>query len=63
MRPIFISMTQKKEKHPVFKNPDQLSDTTKARDIKQPEGEIGGSDKAEPTRHGDWEFGGRCSDF
>lgn len=25
--------------------------------------EIGGADAPEPTRHGDWEFGGRCSDF
>ncbi len=25
--------------------------------------EIGGADAPEPTRYGDWEFGGRCSDF
>jgi len=26
-------------------------------------GEIGGPDGPEPTRYGDWEIGGRCSDF
>jgi len=25
--------------------------------------EIGGSNKPEPTRYGDWEIGGRCADF
>lgn len=25
--------------------------------------EIGGADAPEPTRFGDWEFGGRCTDF
>lgn len=29
----------------------------------QKPGEIGGSDKPEPTRFGDWEVNGRCSDF
>ena len=34
--------------------------------IKGPEqkpGEIGGPKGPEPTRYGDWEFKGRCSDF
>lgn len=30
---------------------------------KQPPGEIGGPRGPEPTRFGDWEFKGRCSDF
>jgi hypothetical protein len=32
---------------------------------KQPvlEEEFGGTDGPEPTRYGDWENGGRCSDF
>ena len=30
---------------------------------KQPPGEIGGARGLEPTRFGDWEFKGRCSDF
>jgi len=25
--------------------------------------EIGGRDGPEPTRYGDWEVGGRCTDF
>ena len=29
----------------------------------QPQGEIGGPQGAEPTRFGDWEVNGRCSDF
>jgi hypothetical protein len=29
----------------------------------QPPGEIGGPPGPEPTRYGDWEKGGRCSDF
>lgn len=33
-----------------------------APDPKQPE-EIGGPKGPEPTRFGDWERGGRCSDF
>ncbi|MFV3073990.1 succinate dehydrogenase assembly factor 4 [Niveispirillum fermenti] len=31
--------------------------------ILQPPGEIGGPAGPEPTRFGDWEFKGRCSDF
>jgi hypothetical protein len=30
---------------------------------KQKPGEIGGPEGPEPTRYGDWEVGGRCSDF
>ncbi|MEO1249429.1 MAG: succinate dehydrogenase assembly factor 4 [Pseudomonadota bacterium] len=30
---------------------------------KQPDGEVGGPAGPEPTRYGDWEVGGRCSDF
>ncbi|HEY2540538.1 MAG TPA: DUF1674 domain-containing protein [Stellaceae bacterium] len=28
-----------------------------------PPAEIGGPKGPEPTRYGDWEFGGRCTDF
>jgi len=28
-----------------------------------PAEEIGGSNKPEPTRYGDWEIGGKCVDF
>jgi hypothetical protein len=30
---------------------------------KQPPGEVDGPPGPEPTRFGDWEKGGRCSDF
>lgn len=29
----------------------------------QPPGEVDGPKGPEPTRYGDWETGGRCSDF
>jgi hypothetical protein len=29
----------------------------------KPPREIGGPPGPEPTRHGDWEFNGRCTDF
>ena len=35
----------------------------KAKGAKQPPGEIGGRNGPEPTRYGDWEVGGRCTDF
>lgn len=38
-------------KGPALKGPDQKP------------GEIGGPKGPEPTRYGDWEFKGRCSDF
>jgi hypothetical protein len=31
--------------------------------LKQKLGEINGPKGLEPTRYGDWEVGGRCSDF
>ena len=31
--------------------------------VPQKPGEVGGGDKPEPTRFGDWEVGGRCTDF
>lgn len=31
--------------------------------VPQKAGEIGGPPGPEPTRFGDWEIGGRCSDF
>ncbi|MGE4481672.1 DUF1674 domain-containing protein [Acidocella sp.] len=32
-------------------------------DTRQPPKEIGGPKGPEPTRYGDWEKNGRCSDF
>ncbi len=31
--------------------------------VEQPAGEVGGPKGPEPTRYGDWEKGGRVSDF
>lgn len=40
-----------------------VPDTTEAKGPEQKPGEIGGPKGPEPTRYGDWEFKGRCSDF
>ena len=37
--------------------------TPKKPAISQPDGEVGGPKGPEPTRFGDWENKGRCSDF
>jgi hypothetical protein len=45
------------------------TDTTQPADVTKTDAptnlpkEIGGSKKPEPTRYGDWEVGGICSDF
>jgi hypothetical protein len=33
------------------------------KDSPRPLREVGGPPGPEPTRHGDWEFNGRCTDF
>ncbi|UKJ74151.1 DUF1674 domain-containing protein [Azospirillum brasilense] len=46
--------------------PKPDAETTPETGAKGPEqmpGEIGGPQGPEPTRFGDWEFKGRCSDF
>jgi Uncharacterized conserved small protein len=51
--------------NPSATNPAQTGTETDAA-LKGPEqkpGEIGGPQGPEPTRYGDWEFKGRCSDF
>jgi hypothetical protein len=35
----------------------------KAQEAPKPEREIGGPKGPEPTRYGDWERNGRCTDF
>jgi len=39
------------------------SEPARSTGVKQPPGEIGGPKGPEPTRYGDWEKGGRVSDF
>lgn len=55
-------MTQRKPETNTEKN-QKAADTQNNK--KQPEKirEIGGPEGPEPTRYGDWEVGGRCSDF
>jgi len=49
---------------PVSQTPETRSpDPAAARGVEQMPGEIGGPAGPEPTRFGDWEFKGRCSDF
>ncbi|MEM6780592.1 MAG: succinate dehydrogenase assembly factor 4 [Pseudomonadota bacterium] len=47
--------------------PDTNTEKGKKADSKKPEPEmekeIGGPEGPEPTRYGDWEVGGRCTDF
>nr|WP_035693705.1 succinate dehydrogenase assembly factor 4 [Azospirillum halopraeferens] len=43
--------------------PEPAADATAGKGPQQKPGEIGGPKGPEPTRYGDWEFRGRCSDF
>jgi hypothetical protein len=47
------------------KQPDDKPQTPPARpkETPQPRREIGGPKGPEPTRYGDWEKDGRCTDF
>ncbi len=49
-------------KAPETKIPETKAEET-AKGPEQMPGEIGGPQGPEPTRFGDWEFKGRCSDF
>ena len=46
-----------------FKKQLNLKVNVKKENIKKPTDEIGGYDGPEPTRYGDWEHNGRCTDF
>ena len=52
---------------PLKNNPPAPSavekDVVKTELVKQKSGESGGQAGPEPTRYGDWEKGGRCTDF
>ena len=51
-------MNEKKPQTKQINTPDEADEKAKS----MPK-EVGGSDKPEPTRYGDWEVDGRCSDF
>lgn len=42
---------------------DPVPQKTAEKIPEQPPGEVGGPKGPEPTRYGDWEVKGRCSDF
>lgn len=45
------------------KRPAEADDAGAPQGAVQPPGEVNGPAGPEPTRFGDWEKGGRCSDF
>lgn len=51
------------DKNKVAPKKEKPIDIEKISLIKQPEGERNGPTGPEPTRYGDWETNGRCSDF
>jgi hypothetical protein len=51
------------ENKPLPPQPDTNTSLPAAKPAPQPEGEVGGPKGPEPTRYGDWEQKGRCSDF
>ncbi len=56
------------EKQSLLKNNPQDAPKLEKEQVKKPvpqqkEGETGGAGGPEPTRFGDWEKGGRCTDF
>lgn len=54
-------MTEDKRKEPETST-EIKSDNKSESANKKPE-ELGGPQGPEPTRYGDWEVGGRCTDF
>jgi len=55
------------EKKPISEQPPQEVKENQAElaaaKIEQPAGEVNGPKGPEPTRYGDWDVNGRCSDF
>ncbi|KAK2446185.1 succinate dehydrogenase assembly factor 4, mitochondrial [Trifolium repens] len=49
--------------HDENKQEEDDDDDDDASDVNKETGEIGGPKGPEPTRYGDWERNGRCSDF
>jgi len=53
-------MVEENRKSPEAEGPEPSAPALPA---KKPVPEIGGPKGPEPTRYGDWEVGGRCTDF
>jgi hypothetical protein len=45
------------------KKPDEASPAPEPAPPEAPSPEVGGREGPEPTRYGDWEVGGICTDF
>ena len=45
------------------KDSDKNTQNKEANKLNQKEPEYGGQEGLDPTRYGDWEKGGRCTDF
>ena len=52
-----------KKPSPTNKEPIQQKKTEKANELNNQVKEVGGQEGPDPTRYGDWEKGGRCTDF
>ena len=56
-------MSEDKKTGKPNKATEKVSDDTPEKPVKEIAKEIGGPSGPEPTRFGDWEKNGRCSDF
>jgi hypothetical protein len=56
-------MSHKQQPEPAPETAAEPAATPVAKGPAQQPGEIGGPKGPEPTRYGDWEIGGRCTDF
>lgn len=51
------------KKKPSPKTPVPSAKIEQANELNQKNPEFGGQEGPDPTRYGDWEKGGRCTDF
>lgn len=51
------------KKEPLHRDVDIKEHKDKAEKLNEANDEFGGQDGPDPTRYGDWEKGGRCTDF
>ena len=56
-------MTKKNQDDAIQEHADKNAYNDKQQTLTRPVKEIGGPKGPEPTRYGDWEKNGRCSDF
>ena len=56
-------MPEEKESPKLHREVDIKNHKDKANQLNQDNEEYGGQEGVDPTRYGDWEKGGRCTDF